>query len=751
MKLNPMTKKVAVILLLLLPFNLLTGFGLTPGLGDVSNEFSISVAPALVYDQQVSIHPVRGVERSYLIEANLTEQTKPYVYSGKITDRWKLSSAIRNVTQEGYTVVAGINGDFYDTKLGTPLGMVIHQGKLKASGLNTTKAVGFLADGTAFVAPIQFQYELAVNGMTTIPVHHVNKPQAMGDAIHFYNDQFDETTGTTVANVEVVVQTQESNEPVINGTIQGVVSTVNPASSNGILSQGQFLLSTSAGTSNAALLAALVPGDQVTFTVRDLASESLWFQAAEAIGAYQVIAENGAVTVAANGADPRTCLGIRPDGSLLLYAVDGRNPGFSNGLGLADIATYLVSRGCVTVVNLDGGGSTTIAVRMPGDTEAKVTNRPSGGVERSNSNSLLFVETAPSSGILQQIHLYPLSSYAMPGAAIPFVTKATDDRYRPVSNSASVSYQVSGTGHQIDPTGLLTLGSTAETIQVKADQDGKQAEAVVRVTDQFQFQSNVSTLTLDPGQTKGIDLSLSYLGNPVVGRDELFQWSCDPLIGTIDADGLFRSAQTSGVSGNIVVSFRERSLVIPVQIGAQSIDFMDTADHWARNYIGVLAARKIVSGMGEGLYLPEHQLTRAQFVKLLASTIPNLDLAVVPKAGFQDVVEWEWYAPYVNWAVQQGIVKGTSPQTFAPNEPITREQMAVMLTKYAAAVQLEIVPVVSGKVFADEDRISAWATGSVQEVVAAGIMTGTPEGSFEPGGNATRAQAAKVIYQMVIR
>lgn len=739
---------IALLLAVLLSISTLSGFGYNPGIGNITDEFLTKIAPALLYEQHVAVHDIKGVERGYLIEANLLENTKPYVFSGKVVERWKLSSAIDTVTKEGFTVVAGINGDFYDTKLGNPLGLVIHERKIKTSGANYSQAIGFNNDGMAFVAPVIFRYDLSINSTTTVAVHHINKPQGIGEAIHFFNSEYADSTRTTTNNVEVIVSATTDSEPTVNGTVSGTVLSVNPSSSNAAIQADQFILSTATGTSNAAILTALLPGDQVSMTVTDTTDR--WATAMEAIGAYQIIAENGTLTTSATGAEPRTCLGIKEDGSILLYAVDGRNPDFSNGISLSDVAAYLVSKGCKTVINMDGGGSTTIAVRMPGDPVARVVNKPSGGVERPNSNSILFVETVGSSGKAQQIHLYPMSTYAMPGSSLQFTTKSTDERYRMVSATVPAEYQTSGNMNSIDKNGLFQAGTQQENVTINAAYAGMRAVATVKIVDDFSFAPNLSALVLDSGESYNIDLKLSYLGNMVVGRDDLFQWTCDPSIGGIDKNGLFTAVQQQGVAGNVRVSYRDRSVVIPVQVGEQMINFNDTIGHWAQQYIGVLAARKIISGMGEGLYLPDQQLTRSQFVKLLAMTVPNLDLTAIPNAGFLDVSDAEWYSAYVNWAYQSQIVKGTSETTFGPDLPITREQMAVMLRNYATAMNFEMNPVASGTVFTDESSISQWASTSVQGVVDAGIMNGTPEGSFAPLGNATRAQAAKVIYRMVV-
>jgi len=104
----------------------------------------------------------------------------------------------------------------------------------------------------------------------------------------------------------------------------------------------------------------------------------------------------------------------------------------------------------------------------------------------------------------------------------------------------------------------------------------------------------------------------------------------------------------------------------------------------------------------------------------------------------------------VNWGFANGIVKGIDEVTFAPNEKITREQMAIMLNNFARSTELVLPETNAAVSFTDSTSISPWASDSVSTIVSSGIMSGYPEGNYNPQGNATRAEAATVIYKMII-
>ncbi|MEN6460975.1 MAG: S-layer homology domain-containing protein, partial [Syntrophomonas sp.] len=110
----------------------------------------------------------------------------------------------------------------------------------------------------------------------------------------------------------------------------------------------------------------------------------------------------------------------------------------------------------------------------------------------------------------------------------------------------------------------------------------------------------------------------------------------------------------------------------------------------------------------------------------------------------------EWYYNYVNWGFDAGIVKGMDEVTFAPNEKITREQMAIMLDNFSTNTGLVLPEINAGVSFTDSGLISPWAADAVNKIVLSGIMSGYPKGDYKPQGNATRGEAATVIYKLIM-
>lgn len=154
--------------------------------------------------------------------------------------------------------------------------------------------------------------------------------------------------------------------------------------------------------------------------------------------------------------------------------------------------------------------------------------------------------------------------------------------------------------------------------------------------------------------------------------------------------------------------------------------------------VETLACAGIVDGYPNGTFQPNGDVTRAEFVKMLDLTI-GLQPVANGVTRFTDVPSTAWYAPYVAAAVARGIVDGVTATSFAPNAPITRQQMAVML---ARALDLTGTTRLS---FSDTNQIAPWALPSVEAAVQAGYLKGLPNGTFEPLAPTTRADAAYVL------
>ena len=170
-------------------------------------------------------------------------------------------------------------------------------------------------------------------------------------------------------------------------------------------------------------------------------------------------------------------------------------------------------------------------------------------------------------------------------------------------------------------------------------------------------------------------------------------------------------------------------------------DFTDIQGHWAAESIAKAAAEGWMNGVGEGLFAPEEVLSRAMFVTILYRYVGSPE--VKADTAFEDVSSGAWYAKAVAWAVENGIVKGTSEVLFAPDKAITREQMALILYRYSAQESAGTSEVS----FTDISSLSEESVKAIAWAFAEGLVNGMTDTIFAPAENATRAQAATIFVR----
>lgn len=172
------------------------------------------------------------------------------------------------------------------------------------------------------------------------------------------------------------------------------------------------------------------------------------------------------------------------------------------------------------------------------------------------------------------------------------------------------------------------------------------------------------------------------------------------------------------------------------------------AGYWAVDAIAHSYARGYFKGEGEGRFAPERAITRGEFVSILGRMAGAS--ASDTATAFGDVPSGAYYAGYVAWAQSKGIVAGVSQGRFEPNRTITREEMAVMLTKFLAS-QNKSYAATGYANFSDGSSIAGWAKDSVDKMSRQGILSGMGNGDFAPKANFSRAQAAQVLYTMDLK
>ncbi|MNI06608.1 Endo-1,4-beta-xylanase A precursor [compost metagenome] len=170
-------------------------------------------------------------------------------------------------------------------------------------------------------------------------------------------------------------------------------------------------------------------------------------------------------------------------------------------------------------------------------------------------------------------------------------------------------------------------------------------------------------------------------------------------------------------------------------------NLIDISGHWAEQSIQRLIALGAINGYSNNSFQPDNRITRAEFVSILVKAFK------LKQDGGQTFTDTKhhWASDAIGKAVSAGIVTGYSTEHFGPDDPITREQMALMVMRAAGIKPMDtaVVP------FVDSAQISSWSQSAVAAVQEKGIISGYVDGSFKPQNLATRAEAATVIVKIL--
>jgi large repetitive protein len=372
------------------------------------------------------------------------------------------------VSRDGHRVVAAINGDVWNTDdaSGTrsPIGLQVRRGELLTAARKARPTLGFGADEVPRLGQVSVNGSVTFAGGTTLGIDRINKPRRSGDLV-LYTRRWGPST-STLANGAEVVLTGATLPLRVAGSWTATVAKVVKAGGDVTIAAGALVLS--AQGPDAAVIGSLAVGSSVTISTTITPG---WEDVVEAIGGREWLVEDGTVGISpvstfTTHVHPRTAVGLRSDGRLLLATVDGRQPGYSLGMTAADLADMLIAQGAVQAIMLDGGGSTTALVRRPGDVEATLVNRPSDGFQRAVDSALLVVSSVPT-GPLASLLVRPSSRTMVVGQAASFSAHGVDAAINGIPIAAdAVVWSMSGNGATLSSSGSFQArdpGSAAVT------------------------------------------------------------------------------------------------------------------------------------------------------------------------------------------------------------------------------------------------------------------------------------------------
>ncbi len=370
----------------------------------------------------------------------------------------------------------------------------------------------------------------------------------------------------------------------IGGRVECVVESVVDQSGAVDIPQGRFVLSISKSGDEflRSEVQNLVPGERLSVLVSS--PDPRWNSAYAAIGAYEYILQNGQVPGGLDqNADPRTALGIKADGTVLLYTIDGRRSGHSVGASVNQVAKRLQELGCVEAVLFDGGGSTTFGTTGALDQSFALSNKPSQGSQRAVSDALFFVSEEKPTGVLGSVHLQPQSALMLSGARQSLTGLGIDTGFYPLGGEplSGLTYRVDGPGSMEGDVFVAGAQKGVATVTATAANGaaGTARMTVVDTPDTIDVTdaagAKVTALNLDPGQQAALNAAASWYKLPLLADDTCFTWTLSEELGSVDEYGNLTAGPKAG-SGALTVTAGAKSVSIPITIGGH----VNTLEPW---------------------------------------------------------------------------------------------------------------------------------------------------------------------------
>ncbi|MUG88663.1 S8 family serine peptidase [Paenibacillus timonensis] len=304
----------------------------------------------------------------------------------------------------------------------------------------------------------------------------------------------------------------------------------------------------------------------------------------------------------------------------------------------------------------------------------------------------------------------PAGAITSSEAAYVQVTPATEEDTKKLLEGLKLAAGIQPFGIYYDINILTKDGKPLDPVTLS-----KPAEAAMPLT------------ALNPGTIKGEKISLFKLGD----KGEL-----DQFFGRLK-------------DGKVVANLYGFSRYIYLAKNVTFTDVTPAKFAWAVDAIEILASKDILAGSVDGNFHPETQVTRAEFVSMLVRALElKADPNAVSAVSFSDVPAGSWYEEAVKIATSRGLISGYASGIFAPDRPITRGEMAVVLSKALEALGQSVGAAGELAGFADQAHIPAWSAEAVAKVTGLGIMKGKAGNRFEAELLTTRAEAAVVVYRI---
>ncbi|MCH5212832.1 MAG: phosphodiester glycosidase family protein [Oscillospiraceae bacterium] len=717
-----------------------------------------------------------GNQTENYVEYTPNSEAVPVVVNGaSIYGKRTITSAADYMSRNNPRPMIGINADYFSLKTGIPMGYTIIDGRIYSKEASIQDAIGFRSDGTAFIDKIQLVSTASNNG-ESVNVQYINKwPQKGLSCMYLLTDDYGTATKTNF-NGFFVMCTPKDGELSIGKEITLEVEGSFEYDGDIKIPEGKyiFVMDPESDPTDYAFMSSLAVGDTVTVSTSVSYSErgSDWSQAVNIVSAGNMdnnnrIINNGVIgSNFMTGTAPRTAVGVKENGNVIFYTIDGRQNGYSYGCRVETLANRLRELGCVDAINFDGGGSTAIGAVFPGSETFSVTNRPSDGALRSCANYIFLQDKRAKTGEpwyvewneipdynylsgngiqLSASKVYDTGNYKMDGLAnVTFKATNTDSAASTVDENGYVSFKGSG-GTVISVTG----SSYSKSFEFGVYENPEEIQIINEATGAV-----CESISIYEGEMKNFELEASAYVNNVrlVSNPAQFSWETVGTLAAVDENGTLSVRDDGTESGTLKITCGSTVKEIPIIVIPKDT-FSDISGHWAHDVIEEMADSGIINGIdedGELKFKPDNNISRIQFAAIMCNSLginpsdySGAEISYIDADKIQP-----WAINYVKAMTALGYISGRSDDDgitsyIDPESEITRAEAFTIMGRVVNSDKSKLLG------YADSADIPVWAQASFSRLDALGIISGYEDNTIRPGLSATRAEAAALVSKLI--
>ena len=543
--------------------------------GDVYSK-TLTVGKGLDYITKTEDFSGNNRLQSFGFEYTPNSSVTPIVeYGNKLYGMSTINNVVKHAENNGYNVIGAVNADFFNTSTGIPTGIVIKDGALISSD-GMWNGVAFAEDGTAYAgAPKMTATMVSQHTGATYPIYAINKDRT-GNGITLLGGAYSETSRTTLGGTVAILEKSDASPLSFDEPAVFTVKSVEWLKGSVELSDTQYIMTYNDSYKGSVDLSTLTPGETL---ILEMDAEEHFKEAVFATGGGDMLAIDGQLTEYAKaGTAPRTVMGIKNDGSFKIWAIDGRQSVTSMGISLLDCANLLIDDGYDTVINLDGGGSTSLAVQLPGDTDPYVVNSPSDGSPRKCATFILFVNNE-TPDTLAKAQLYPIDPVVMAGSQTTVYALGYDKNY---NGFGEINAVINSSDGFIDGNRYIAPES-AGTYELSANADGVSivptTYTVVESPDRMFIikdgRNITESVSLSPNENVDFNVLAFAQSRKLFNDDTAYSWTVSGNCGTVDSNGVFTASSLSGSKGTLTAVAGNISKTINISVGDEPYQIED--------------------------------------------------------------------------------------------------------------------------------------------------------------------------------